>query len=150
FMDKFLSHLAQFTVELTPLTSKEAKKKCPGWTLCHQVAFDVIKKLVTSTKCLTIIDYDNLCLDIFIGTLRAFSWRYTGAYTDVILASKSHAIRAPDYVTRTIQLILKAPKRINYSHTGLHHLHHHRVLAILRLILRLRSTFTFIYLDKRL
>lgn len=60
FMDKFLPHLARFTVELTPLTTKDAEREWPGWSARHQVAFDGIKKLVTSSDCLTVIDYDDL------------------------------------------------------------------------------------------
>ena len=52
----FLPKLAKFTVILDELTRKECDKHFPGWKDRHQHAFDSIKKLVTSTACLTTID----------------------------------------------------------------------------------------------
>jgi RNase H-like domain found in reverse transcriptase len=44
-------------VILNKLTRKECDKKFPGWKTWHQDAFDRIKRLVTSTECLTTIDH---------------------------------------------------------------------------------------------
>ena len=52
----FLPSLAKFTVILDELTCKECDKKIPGWLPHHQIAFEAIKKLVTSLDCLTTID----------------------------------------------------------------------------------------------
>ena len=52
----FLPKLADHTVILDELTRKECDKAFPGWKPRHQTAFDSIKKLVTSTECLTTID----------------------------------------------------------------------------------------------
>jgi hypothetical protein len=56
----FLPHLADHTVILTPLTTKESRKSFPDWTTEHQTAFDVIKALVVSANCLTTIDHECL------------------------------------------------------------------------------------------
>ena len=56
----YLSKLADHTVILTPLTTKEAKKHFPLWTESHQAIFKSIKSLVLSTECLTTMDHENL------------------------------------------------------------------------------------------
>jgi Reverse transcriptase (RNA-dependent DNA polymerase) len=56
YLAAFLSHLVRFTVVLDELTKKECDKLFPGWERRHQAAFEAIKKLVTSTDCLTTID----------------------------------------------------------------------------------------------
>lgn len=78
YVDRFLPHLADHTVILTPLTTKEAERTFPEWTNAHQSAFDAIKQLVVSADCLTTIDHDNMGENkIFIHT-DASDWR-TGA-----------------------------------------------------------------------
>lgn len=59
YLSAFLPGLAEFTSILTPLTTKDADKVFPTWTEEHQKAFEAIKALVTSTECLTVIDYDD-------------------------------------------------------------------------------------------
>lgn len=59
FVAHFLPDLARHTHLLYPLTTKPAEKKFPTWTLAHQTAFDGIKRLVTSRRCLTTINHDN-------------------------------------------------------------------------------------------
>jgi hypothetical protein len=44
---------------LNLLTSNAAKKHFPPWTAVHEEAFEVIKQLVVSCECLTIIDHDK-------------------------------------------------------------------------------------------
>jgi hypothetical protein len=78
YMDKFLPHLADHTAVLTPLTSKDADTNWPEWTNRHQLAFEQIKRLVTSRECLTVIDHDNMGNNnIFVHT-DASDWA-TGA-----------------------------------------------------------------------
>ena len=56
YLATFLPKLAKYTVVLDELTRKECDKKFPGWKEKHQLAFNSIKKLVTSSDCLTTID----------------------------------------------------------------------------------------------
>ena len=56
YLAVFLPNLAKFTVILDELTKKECDKHFPGWKIKHQTAFEVIKRLVTSSDCLTTID----------------------------------------------------------------------------------------------
>jgi hypothetical protein len=51
--------MAQHTHVLTPLTTKASELKFPAWTQEHEDAFNTIKQLVISPKCLTTIDHDN-------------------------------------------------------------------------------------------
>ncbi|PIL33967.1 hypothetical protein GSI_03675 [Ganoderma sinense ZZ0214-1] len=60
YVANFLPNLADHTVLLTPLTTKEAEASFPEWTSAHQHAFDAIKQLVVSRECLTVIDHDDL------------------------------------------------------------------------------------------
>ncbi|SJL09297.1 uncharacterized protein ARMOST_12674 [Armillaria ostoyae] len=59
FVATFLKNLADHTVVLTPLTTKDTEKSFPEWTLAHQFAFDAIKALILSSDCLTVIDHAN-------------------------------------------------------------------------------------------
>lgn len=74
----FLPKLVDFTVLLTLLMTKEAKRCFPIWTDVHQTAFDAIKLLVVSTECLTTIDHENPCDNKFFVTCDASDW-HTGA-----------------------------------------------------------------------
>ena len=60
YLAAFLPKLAEHRAALTPLTTKEAQKVWPGWSIAHQVAFQNIKDTVLSTECLTTIDHDNM------------------------------------------------------------------------------------------
>ena len=53
---------------LIPLTTKDCDREFQEWKPEHQEAFQVIKDLVTSTKCLTLIDYEDLTKKIFVTT----------------------------------------------------------------------------------
>jgi Reverse transcriptase (RNA-dependent DNA polymerase) len=55
----FLPRLADYTCVLTPLTTKDARKNFPKWTLTHQTAFEAIKALVVSAECLTLINHEH-------------------------------------------------------------------------------------------
>ena len=77
YLATFLPALAEHTLVLTPLTHKDCDKKFPPWLPIHQTAFDNIKRLVTSAKCLTVIDYDNPDHHIYVTT--DASNRCTGA-----------------------------------------------------------------------
>jgi hypothetical protein len=74
----FLPKLADHTVILTPLTTKEARKSFPAWTPTHQDAFESIKALVISADCLTTIDHINPGDNKIFVTCDASDWR-TGA-----------------------------------------------------------------------
>ena len=56
YLSVFLPNLAKFSGALDELTRKECDKNFPGWMPRHQAAFEAIKRLVTSTDCLTTID----------------------------------------------------------------------------------------------
>lgn len=77
YLASFLPALAEYTSVLTPLTSAAAEKEFPLWEPAHQAAFDAIKRLVTSTECLTVIDYTDKSKKIFLTT--DASERRTGA-----------------------------------------------------------------------
>lgn len=59
YISAYLPQLADFTVVLTPLMTKEVHRHFPEWNTTFQTAFDGIKALMVSCKCLTIIDHDN-------------------------------------------------------------------------------------------
>jgi hypothetical protein len=77
YLSAFLPALAEHTSVLSPLTMKECDKEFPTWTNAHQFAFEAIKRLVTSTECLTVIDYEDPTKKIFVTT--DASDRRTGA-----------------------------------------------------------------------
>ena len=77
YLSAFLPALAEHTSVLTPLTNKECDKVFPVWTDAHQRAFEAIKRLVTGTDCLTVIDYNDPTKKIFLTT--DASDRRTGA-----------------------------------------------------------------------
>jgi RNase H-like domain found in reverse transcriptase len=56
----YLPKLAEFTLVLSPLTTKDVDKHFPMWSEEHQVAFNMVKGLVVSRECLTVIDHSNL------------------------------------------------------------------------------------------
>ena len=56
YLNIFLPNLAKHTGVLNELTKKECDKEFPPWTSKHQDAFKQIKRLVTSSECLTSID----------------------------------------------------------------------------------------------
>jgi hypothetical protein len=60
YLASFLPKLAEHRAVLTPLTTKEAQKDWPGWTVGHQAAFEDIKRIVLGRECLTTIDHDNM------------------------------------------------------------------------------------------
>ena len=59
YISVYLLNLVGHTCVLTLLTTKMAKTDFPVWTNEHQDAFQVIKDLVTSRECLTVIDHIN-------------------------------------------------------------------------------------------
>ncbi|THG93880.1 hypothetical protein EW026_g7473 [Hermanssonia centrifuga] len=59
YISNFLPALSCHTLVLNTLTTKEADKQFL-WTPAHFEAFEAIKTLVTSRKCLTVIDHMNL------------------------------------------------------------------------------------------
>jgi hypothetical protein len=78
YIAQYLPKLADFTVVLTPLTTKEAWKHFPQWTSEHQTAFEAIKAVVVSRECLTVIEHDNPGDNNIYVTCDASNWR-TGA-----------------------------------------------------------------------
>ena len=56
YLNIFLPNLAKHTGILDELTRKECDRDFPPWTTRHQNAFEEIKRLVTSSECLTSID----------------------------------------------------------------------------------------------
>ena len=59
YIATFQPNLAEHTTTLTPLTTKECEKHFPTWPSEHQFTFEVIKGLVVSRECLTVIDHTN-------------------------------------------------------------------------------------------
>ena len=53
----FLPKLADHTVVLTPLTTKDSHKQFPAWMAEHDFAFEFIKVLVCSVECLMVINH---------------------------------------------------------------------------------------------
>ena len=51
-----------------PLTTKECDQAFLPWTATHQTTFENIKRLVLSTDCLTIINYEDKVSDIHVTT----------------------------------------------------------------------------------
>ena len=78
YISFYLLKLANHTVILTPLTTKEAKKHFPPWTENYQAAFKSIKSLVLSTECLTTVDHKNPGDNKHFVTCNTSNWR-TGA-----------------------------------------------------------------------
>jgi hypothetical protein len=74
----YLPKLAEWTRVLTPLTTKDAKKKFPEWGADHQEAFEQIKQTVISWECLTVINHDDMKDNRIFVTCDASDWR-TGA-----------------------------------------------------------------------
>lgn len=71
----YLEGLAEFTRVLTPLVMKDATKHFPGWTEAHQLAFDGVKRLVTSRECIMSIDHENPGNKNIYVTCDASEWR---------------------------------------------------------------------------
>ena len=78
YIAAFFPKLADHTVLLTPLTTKEACKSFPKWTVIHQTAFDAVKGLVVSANCLTMINHENPHDNKIFVPCDASNWR-TGA-----------------------------------------------------------------------
>ena len=74
----FLPKLADHTVVLTPLTTKDSHKLFPPWMAAHDFAFESIKTLVCSAECLTVINHVNPGDKKIHLTCDASDWR-TGA-----------------------------------------------------------------------
>jgi RNase H-like domain found in reverse transcriptase len=70
----FLPRLADYTCVLTPLTTKDARKNFPEWTLTHQTVFKAIKALVVSAECLTSIDHNHPGDNKIFVTCDASDW----------------------------------------------------------------------------
>lgn len=78
YMAAFLPKLAEQTVVLRPLTTKEAEKKFPEWGEKQQKAFKKIKRIILLNQCLTVIDHDNPGANEIFVTCDASEWG-TGA-----------------------------------------------------------------------
>ena len=68
YVAAFLPALAEYTSVLTPLTTKECDRAFPIWMAEHQTAFENIKRLVLGADCLTVINYEDKELNIYIIT----------------------------------------------------------------------------------
>jgi hypothetical protein len=68
YITTFLQALAKYTSVLTPLTTKELARCFLTWTTEHQTAFKNIKQLVLGADCLTIINYKDKELNIYVTT----------------------------------------------------------------------------------
>ena len=60
YLNVFLPKLAMQSEILNRLTWKEYDKKFPEWTQRYQDAFEVVKSIVVSRECLTIIDHSKM------------------------------------------------------------------------------------------
>jgi Reverse transcriptase (RNA-dependent DNA polymerase)/RNase H-like domain found in reverse transcriptase len=78
YISVFLPKLVDHTCILTPLMTKDCRKKFTSWTMDHQTAFDTIMALVVSADCLTIIDHENPGENNIFVMCDASDWR-TGA-----------------------------------------------------------------------
>jgi len=125
YISLFLPKLADFTCILTPLTTKEAQRNFPTWMTAHQAAFDAIKALVVSRKCLTTIDHTNLGNNHVFVTCDASDWR-TGAALSV---GPSWELARPIAFD---SMQLKGPEK-NYP------VHEKELLAVIRMLKKWRS-----------
>jgi hypothetical protein len=139
YIAHYLPQRADFTVILTPLTTKESRKCFPEWTVQHQHAFEAIKALVVSRECLTVIDHDNPGDNNVYVTCDASDWR-TGATLSFSPTWKSARPVAFD------SMQLKGAER-NYP------VHEKELLAIIRALKKWRSDLLgmnfFVYTDHR-
>ena len=135
----FLPKLADYTCILTPLTTKDAKKKFPDWTPEHQTAFTAIKSLVVSAECLTTIDHECPGDNKIFVTCDASDWR-TGA----TLSFGQTWETARPVAFDSMQL---KPAEKNYP------VHEKELLAIIRALKKWRSdllgTHFYVYTDHR-
>jgi hypothetical protein len=60
YLQNFLPKLADHCKILEDLTQKRYNREFPPWTSTHQSAFDAVKHLMASRKCLTVIDQDKM------------------------------------------------------------------------------------------
>ena len=74
YISVYLPNLAGHTCVLTLLTTKATKTDFPVWTNEHQDTFQVIKDLVTSRECLTVIDHINPGKNKIFVTCNASDW----------------------------------------------------------------------------
>jgi hypothetical protein len=58
YVSSFLPGLAEHTMVLEALTTKDCDRNFPRWTDTHQAAFTHIKEIVVSADCLTTIDHE--------------------------------------------------------------------------------------------
>lgn len=69
YIADFLPDLAEHTEILYKLTGKECNSNFPGWGEPEQQAFEAIKRIVTSSDCLVVIDHALLDMHkIFVAT----------------------------------------------------------------------------------
>ena len=80
YITTFLSALTEYTSVLTPLTTKECNWVFPTWITEHQKVFESIKCLVLGTDCLTIIDYEDKELNIYITTDQLWCFTFYACY----------------------------------------------------------------------
>jgi len=125
YISFFLPKLADYTCILTPLTTKDARRQFPAWTVEHQHAFEAIKALVVSRECLTTIDHANLGENKVFVTCDASDWR-TGATLSV---GPSWELARP---VAFDSMQLKGPEK-NYP------VHEKELLAIIRALKKWRS-----------
>jgi hypothetical protein len=125
YISFFLPKLADHTVILTPLTTKDAKKHFLPWTELHQTAFEAIKSLVLSPECLTTVDHENPGDNKIFVTCDASNWR-TGAVLSFGPTWESARPVASD------PMQLKGPEK-NYP------VHKKELLAIIRALKKWRA-----------
>ena len=75
YITTLLPKLADHTVILTPLTTKDTHKKFPAWTDEHNFAFEPINILVCSAEWLTIVDHVNPGDNKIFLTCDVSDWR---------------------------------------------------------------------------
>jgi hypothetical protein len=69
YLNAFLPKLAMQSDILNRLTWKDCNEKFPEWTQKYQDAFDIIKSIVVSRECLTVIDHMRTTeMKIFVMT----------------------------------------------------------------------------------
>jgi RNase H-like domain found in reverse transcriptase/Reverse transcriptase (RNA-dependent DNA polymerase) len=137
YVSVFLPNLADHTCILTPLTTKDAKKLFPAWTLMHQEAFEAIKALVVSAECLTTIDHNCPGDNKIFVTCDASDWRIGTTLSFGPTWETAHPVAFDS-------LQLKAAEK-NYP------VHEKELLAIIRALNKWRSdllgTHFYVYTD---
>jgi RNase H-like domain found in reverse transcriptase/Reverse transcriptase (RNA-dependent DNA polymerase)/Integrase zinc binding domain len=139
YISVFLPKLADHTCILTPLTTKDCRKKFPNWTTDHQTAFDTVKALVVSADCLTVIDHEHPGENNIFVTCDTSDWRMGATLSFGPTWETAHPVAFDS-------MQLKAAEK-NYP------VHEKELLAVIRALKKwcsdLLGTHFYVYTDHR-